>query len=104
MPLILFNQSQQVRRQVIIFHILFVTNFTSINNPFEIDPLAIDKVILVFIVWIPASERKKEYDIGRPFMGNERMQKWDTNEDFDKKCIVLFISFHEKIPIQKQKP
>ena len=37
-------------------------------------------------------------------MRNERMQKWDTFEDFDKKCIVLFISFHEKIPIQKQKP
>ena len=101
MPLILFNQPQQVRRQVIIFHKLFVTNFTSINNPFEIDPLAIDKVILVFIVWISASEWKKEYNIGRPFMENERMQKWDTNEDFDKKCIVLFILFHEKLPIQK---
>ena len=24
-------------------------------------------------------------------MENERMQKWDTNEDFDKKCIVLFV-------------
>ena len=23
---------------------------------------------------------------------------------FDKKCIVLFVSFHEKMPIQKQKP
>ena len=31
-------------------------------------------------------------------MENERMQKWDTNEDFDKKCIVRFISFHEKMP------
>ena len=65
--------------------------------------MATDKVILVFIVWIPASEQK-EYDIGRLFMGNERMQKWDINKDFDKKCIELFIPFHEKIPIQKQKP
>ena len=32
------------------------------------------------------------------------MQKWDTNEDFDKKCIALFISFYEKMPVQKKKP
>ena len=56
---ILFYQSQQVWRQVIIFHILFITEFIGINNPFEIDPLPIGKVILMFIVRIPVNVWKK---------------------------------------------
>ena len=56
---VLLYQSQQVRTQVIVFHILFITEFTDVNNPFEIKPLPIGRVILMFIVWIPASEWEK---------------------------------------------
>ena len=100
----MFYQSQQVWRQVIIFHILFITEFTGINNLFEIDHLAIGRVILVFIVWIPVSEWKKaQYGkaIDRRNKNDKIGHKWRL---IDKKCIVLFISFHEKTPIQKQKP
>ena len=101
----MFYQSQQVWRQVIIFHILFITEFTGVNNPFKIKPLSISKVILMFIVWIPASEWKK-VQYGKAIdRRNKEMIKWDTNGDsLTKKYIVLFISFHEKMPIQKQKP
>ena len=102
LPLILFDQSQQVWRQVIIFHILFITEFTSINNPFEIDPLTIDRVILVFIVLKPASEWKKvQYEKAIDRRNDKMGREWRL---IDKKCIVLFISFHEKMPVQKQKP
>ena len=104
LPFILFYQSQQVWRQVIIFHILFIIEFTGVNNPFEMDPLAIGRVILMFIVWIPASEWKKaQYGkaIDRRNKNDKMGHEWRL---IGKKCIVLFISFHKKMPIQKQKP
>ena len=88
-----------------IFHILFITKFTDVNNPFEIKPLPIGRVIPVFIIWIPASEWKKvQYGktIDRRTKKNDKMgHGWRL---IDEKCIALFISFHEKMPIQKQKP
>ena len=36
-------------------------------------------------------------------MENERMQKWDTNEDFDKKCLVLF-HFMKRYPYKSKNP
>ena len=73
-----------------------------VNNPFEIDPLTIDKVIVMFIVWILVSEWKK-VQYGKAIdRRKKKMIKWDTNGDsLTKKCIVLFISFHEKMLIQK---
>ena len=96
MSFILFYQSQQVWRQVIIFYILFITEFTNVNKPFGIKPLPIGRVILVFIVWIPASEWKK-VQYGKAINIRNKMIKCDTNGDsLTKKCIVLFILFHEK--------
>ena len=51
------------------------------NNPFEIYPLAIGRAILVFIIWIHASEWKK-VQYGKAIdKRNKGMIKWDTNED-----------------------
>ena len=96
LPLILFNQSQQVRRQVIIFHTLFVTELTGINNPFEIDPLAVDRVILVFIVWIPASEWKRMW-YRRAIYGKWKNAKMGHKWRFGQKVhhAIHFISWKD---------
>ena len=43
---------------------LIITKFANVNNPFKIKPLSIGRVILVFIILAPASERKR-YNMGR---------------------------------------